>query len=72
MEGEPTHNFITSTAPEIILEMELALYKTQDDPLQRQPDISLAKEKLQWEPDKTLDEGLQTTIAYFKTALKED
>jgi len=43
----------------------------EDDPLQRQPDISLAKEKLQWEPGTALDEGLQTTIAYFKTALKE-
>ena len=43
----------------------------EDDPLQRQPDISLAREKLQWEPDTALDEGLQTTIAYFKTALKE-
>jgi UDP-glucuronate decarboxylase len=42
----------------------------QDDPLQRRPDISLAKEKLQWEPDTALDEGLQTTIAYFKTTLK--
>lgn len=43
----------------------------QDDPLQRQPDISLAKERLQWDPGTALDEGLQTTIAYFKTALKE-
>ena len=43
----------------------------EDDPLQRQPDISLAREKLQWEPGTALDEGLQTTIAYFKTALKE-
>ena len=43
----------------------------QDDPLQRRPDISLAKEKLQWEPDTALDEGLQTTIAYFKTTLKD-
>jgi len=43
----------------------------QDDPLQRQPDISLAKEKLRWEPGTGLDEGLQTTIAYFKTALKD-
>jgi len=43
----------------------------QDDPLQRQPDISLAKEKLLWEPGTPLDEGLQTTIAYFKTTLKE-
>ncbi len=38
----------------------------QDDPKQRQPDISLAKEKLQgWVPKIQLREGLQTTIAYF-------
>ncbi len=37
-----------------------------DDPLQRQPDISLAKKKLGWEPKITLDEGLARTIAYFR------
>jgi UDP-glucuronate decarboxylase len=42
----------------------------QDDPLQRQPDITLAKEKLQWEPGTALEEGLQSTIAYFKNILK--
>jgi len=42
----------------------------QDDPLQRQPDITLAKEKLQWEPKTALEEGLQSTIAYFKNILK--
>ena len=42
----------------------------QDDPLQRQPDISLAKEKLQWEPVTALETGLQSTIAYFKGILK--
>jgi len=43
----------------------------QDDPKQRQPDISLAKEKLQgWEPKVQLREGLQTTIAYFDGLLK--
>lgn len=36
-----------------------------DDPKQRQPDISYAKEKLGWEPKITLDEGLVPTIAYF-------
>jgi UDP-glucuronate decarboxylase len=42
----------------------------QDDPKQRQPDISLAKEKLQgWEPKVQLREGLQTTIAYFDSLL---
>jgi UDP-glucuronate decarboxylase len=45
----------------------------QDDPKQRQPDISLAKEKLQgWEPKTQLREGLQTTIAFFDTLLKEN
>jgi UDP-glucuronate decarboxylase len=38
----------------------------QDDPIQRQPDISLAKEKLNWEPSVPLEEGLQKTISYFK------
>ena len=42
----------------------------QDDPLQRKPDITLAKEKLQWEPKMALEEGLQSTIAYFKKILK--
>ena len=40
-----------------------------DDPKQRQPDISLAKEKLGWEPSVMLDEGLVKTIAYFETVL---
>ena len=38
----------------------------QDDPMQRQPDISLAKEKLNWEPKVKLEEGLKKTIDYFK------
>lgn len=37
-----------------------------DDPKQRQPDISLAKEKLGWEPKVALDDGLKETIGYFK------
>ena len=36
-----------------------------DDPMQRQPDISLAKKKLGWEPKVQLREGLRHTIAYF-------
>jgi UDP-glucuronate decarboxylase len=36
-----------------------------DDPRQRKPDITLAKEKLDWSPTVPLDEGLQRTIAYF-------
>ena len=38
----------------------------QDDPMQRKPDISLAKEKLSWEPKIDLEEGLKRTIKYFK------
>lgn len=38
----------------------------QDDPRQRKPDISLAKEQLDWEPKVQLEEGLLKTINYFK------
>ena len=38
-----------------------------DDPTRRQPDITLAKEKLGWEPKIPLREGLEKTIAWFKT-----
>jgi len=41
----------------------------QDDPMQRQPDISLAKATLGWEPQVQLEEGLMRTIAYFKSVL---
>ena len=40
-----------------------------DDPLQRKPDISLAKTKLNWQPEIQLEAGLQKTIAYFEALL---
>ena len=40
-----------------------------DDPVQRQPDISLAKEKLSWSPAIDLGEGLKKTIDYFKATI---
>ena len=40
-----------------------------DDPKQRKPDITLAKEKLGWEPKVPLEEGLIKTIDYFRNAL---
>lgn len=40
-----------------------------DDPRQRQPDISLAREILEWEPEVELDQGLRKTIAYFDEIL---
>ncbi len=41
----------------------------QDDPRQRQPDISLARSSLAWAPTVQLEEGLKHTIAYFRSAL---
>ncbi|MGQ7298480.1 UDP-glucuronic acid decarboxylase family protein [Marinobacter nauticus] len=42
----------------------------EDDPKQRQPDISLAKDRLKWSPTIELDEGLTKTISYFDELLK--
>ncbi len=41
-----------------------------DDPSQRKPDITLAREKLGWQPGISLEQGLAGTIAYFKEILK--
>jgi len=41
----------------------------QDDPLQRQPNISLARKELNWQPVVHLDEGLKKTIEYFKNSI---
>ncbi|MBS0615395.1 MAG: SDR family oxidoreductase [Verrucomicrobia bacterium] len=41
----------------------------QDDPKQRRPDISLAKQKLGWTPKVSLEEGLKETIRYFEKVL---
>ena len=40
-----------------------------DDPKQRQPDISLAKEKFDWQPSVSLEDGLKETIKYFRQML---
>jgi len=45
--------------------------KPIDDPVRRRPDISLAKEKLGWQPEVALADGLKKTIEYFKAQLKE-
>jgi UDP-glucuronate decarboxylase len=42
----------------------------QDDPKQRQPDITMARDKLGWEPTVDLDEGLKPTIAYFEQEIR--
>ena len=41
----------------------------QDDPKQRQPDITLAKKELDWKPSVELEAGLMKTIAYFKSLI---
>jgi UDP-glucuronate decarboxylase len=41
-----------------------------DDPKMRRPDITLAKEKLNWEPKVVLEEGLKKTIPYFENEIK--
>ena len=43
-----------------------------DDPLQRCPDITLARKELNWEPKVALDQGLARTIAYFDGLLKSN
>lgn len=40
-----------------------------DDPRQRQPDISLARAQLDWEPKVALEDGLKETVAYFRKSL---
>ncbi|ADD69201.1 NAD-dependent epimerase/dehydratase [Denitrovibrio acetiphilus DSM 12809] len=42
----------------------------QDDPMQRKPDITLAKRELEWEPAVMLEEGIVKTIEYFDNLLK--
>lgn len=44
----------------------------QDDPMQRQPDISLAKKILSWEPVVTREEGMKLTYEYFKNLSQEE
>lgn len=41
-----------------------------DDPMMRKPDISLAKQALDWEPKVNLDDGLEQTISFFKALIK--
>lgn len=44
----------------------------EDDPLQRQPDITKAKEILGWEPQVSREEGMKATFGYFKNLTKEE
>ena len=44
----------------------------QDDPMQRQPDITVARQVLGWEPKVERAEGMEETYAYFKGLTKEE
>jgi dTDP-glucose 4,6-dehydratase len=56
---------MTGAASEIVFEP-----LPQDDPQQRQPDISKARAQLGWEPKVDLDEGLAATVEYFRALQK--
>lgn len=75
--GNPHEITIKQFAEEIIKltgTNQKIVYKElpQDDPLQRQPDISLAKKLLNWEPKIGREEGMRITYDYFKTLSKEE
>ncbi len=74
--GNP-HEFTIKELAELVIELTgsrseiVRMPLPADDPTQRQPDISLAKAKLAWEPRVELREGLKATIAYFEQVLAE-
>ncbi len=75
--GNPDEITISQFAEEIIKltgTKQKAIYKPlpQDDPRQRQPDISRAKKILGWEPRVSRSEGLKITYNYFKELSRED
>lgn len=70
--GNPTELSVRELAEKIIQltgSTSKITYKDlpEDDPKQRQPDITLAKKLLAWEPATDLESGLQKTINYFQT-----
>ena len=75
--GNPDEITIKDFAEEIIKltgTNQKIIYKPLplNDPLQRQPDITKAKEVLNWEPKVSRHEGMEKTITYFKSLTKEE
>jgi UDP-glucuronate decarboxylase len=73
--GNPVESTILELAEKIIALAKSSsklIYKPlpQDDPVRRKPDISKARQSLQWEPKVSLEDGLMRTIDYFRGALK--
>ena len=75
--GNPDEFTVIELA-EKVLEMTNSVSKIvkvdarEDDPVRRKPDISLAKQRLGWQPEITLQEGLRPTIDYFEKLLKDN
>jgi UDP-glucuronate decarboxylase len=74
--GNPNELTIKQIAEQIIEKTgskSIIEYKIlpEDDPKRRQPDISLAREKLGWEPGTDFETGLDATISYFKSIDRE-
>lgn len=72
--GNPVEHSIAEIAEAIIALCGSASRLTylplpEDDPRQRQPDISLARERLGWQPKVALEDGLRETIGYFRGLL---
>ena len=75
--GNPDELTIKDFAEEIIKltgTNQKIVYKElpKDDPLQRQPDITRARDVLGWEPKVSREEGMKITYNYFKNLSKED
>lgn len=75
--GNPVEITIKEFAEEIIKltgTSQKVIYKPlpKDDPKQRKPDITRAKEILDWEPTVTREEGLKITYEYFKTLSQDE
>ena len=75
--GNPSEITIKQFGEEIIKltgtkQKLISLPLPQDDPKQRQPDISKARKILGWEPQVSRSEGLKITYAYFKSLSKEE
>ena len=75
--GNPDEFTVIELA-EKVLEMTNSVSKIvkvdarEDDPVRRKPDISLAKQRLGWQPEITLQDGLSPTIDYFEKLLKDN
>ena len=72
--GNPEEFTIAELADKVIKQTSskskiVYMPKPEDDPLQRKPDITLAGKTLAWTPKTNLEDGLNRTIAYFKSVL---